>query len=113
QTRIRLLEVARDMFLADGYAATSLEKVAVEAGFSKGAVYSNFQGKEELCLAVLDEIHAEKVEDIVAAFTQQPTIEEKLRTFVEWSRQGLGDPRWTALLVEFAASARSNEWVAT
>ena len=48
QTRERLIEVAREMFLSDGYAATSLDKVAVRAGFSKGAVYSNFAGKEQL-----------------------------------------------------------------
>jgi AcrR family transcriptional regulator len=40
------------LFLRDGYAATSLEKVADEAGYSKGAVYSNFWNKDELCLAV-------------------------------------------------------------
>ena len=47
QTRERLIAVAREMFLTDGYAATSLDKVALQAGFSKGAVYSNFAGKEK------------------------------------------------------------------
>ena len=45
QTRVKLIDVARSMFLEDGYGATSLDRVALEAGFSKGAVYSNFQGK--------------------------------------------------------------------
>ena len=40
-------------FLAHGYNGTSLERVADAAGSSKGAVYGNFAGKEELCLAVL------------------------------------------------------------
>ena len=52
QTREKLIEVAREMFLDVGYAASSLDKVAIAAGFSKGAVYSNFSGKEELCMAV-------------------------------------------------------------
>ncbi len=53
QTRESLIAVAREMFLSDGYAATSLDKVAVRAGFSKGAVYSNFAGKDELFYALM------------------------------------------------------------
>lgn len=113
QTRERLIEVATEMFLDVGYAATSLDKVAVEAGFSKGAVYSNFAGKEELCMAVLDTIHAEKIRLVQQMFTEDTSIETRLKSFVEWSRSGLGEPRWTALEVEFAAVARHNPWVAS
>ncbi len=41
-------------FSRDGYHGASLEEIADTAGFSKGAVYSNFGGKAELFLAVLD-----------------------------------------------------------
>ncbi|OUZ07491.1 TetR family transcriptional regulator [Aeromicrobium sp. PE09-221] len=112
QTRGRLIEVAQEMFLRDGYAATSLDKVALEAGFSKGAVYSNFAGKEELCLAVLDVIHAEKVRGVREAFTREADLEAQLKAFADWAHDGLGEPRWTALEVEFGAVARHNEWVA-
>ncbi|MCD9155138.1 TetR/AcrR family transcriptional regulator [Aeromicrobium duanguangcaii] len=113
QTRERLIEVAAQMFLAVGYAGTSLDKVAVEAGFSKGAVYSNFAGKEELCMAVLDTIHAEKIRLVQAVFAEDTSLESRLKSFVEWSRTGLGEPQWTALEVEFAAVARNNPWVAS
>ncbi|GAA3541985.1 TetR family transcriptional regulator [Aeromicrobium flavum] len=113
QTRERLIEVAREMFLAVGYAGTSLDKVAVEAGFSKGAVYSNFAGKEELCMAALDVIHAEKIRLVQQVFTEETSLEARLKSFVEWSRSGLGEPQWTALEVEFAAVARHNPWVAS
>ena len=56
------------MFLRDGYAATSLEKVAEEAGFSKGAVYSNFDGKDALCLAVLDTLHRDVADAVLGSF---------------------------------------------
>jgi AcrR family transcriptional regulator len=112
QTRERLIEVATHMFLAEGYAATSLDKVAVEAGFSKGAVYSNFSGKDELCLAVLDQIHARQLEGVVEALSGAGDIDERLASFVEWARRGLGRPRATALEAEFAAIARSSEYVA-
>ena len=112
QTRERLIAVAREMFLSDGYAATSLDKVAVRAGFSKGAVYSNFAGKEELCLAVLDSIHEEQVEGVVAAFSRDADLDGRIEAFSEWARKGLGRPRWTALEVEFAAAARHSPFVA-
>jgi len=67
QTRDRLVAKAREMFLRDGYASTSLERVAEEAGFSKGAVYSNFGGKDDLCLAVLDSIQGEVAEAVLSA----------------------------------------------
>lgn len=112
QTRDRLVEVARQMFLRQGYAATSLDKLAVEAGFSKGAVYSNFAGKEELCMAVLDAIHAEKIARISEMFSSDTAIEVRIKTFAEWSQTGISDPEWAALEVEFAAVARQNAWVA-
>lgn len=113
QTRESLIAVAREMFLADGYAATSLDKVAVRAGFSKGAVYSNFSGKEELCMAVLDSIHEEQIAGVVAAFTQDTDLDGRIEAFATWARDGLGQPRWTALEVEFGAIARQSPYVAT
>lgn len=112
RTRESLVEVARGLFLAEGYAATSLDKVAVAAGFSKGAVYSNFSGKEELCLAVLDSIHDEQIEGVFAAFTRDTDLEGRIRAFEDWARRGLGNPRATALEVEFAGSARHSPFVA-
>lgn len=112
-TRDSLIEVAREMFLADGYAATSLDKVAVRAGFSKGAVYSNFTGKEELCMAVLDSIHEEQITGVVSAFTQDTDLDGRIEAFAVWAREGLGQPRWTALEVEFGAIARQSPYVAT
>jgi AcrR family transcriptional regulator len=112
KTRERLIEVAREMFLADGYAATSLDKVALRAGFSKGAVYSNFAGKEQLCMAVLDSIHEEQIAGVVTAFSQDTDLDGRIEAFAQWAREGLGQPRWTALEVEFGAIARQSPYVA-
>ncbi len=64
QTRLRLMEVASDEFLEGGYRATSLERVAETAGFSQGAVYSNFAGKEDLVLAVLDQHFVHRLDNL-------------------------------------------------
>lgn len=112
QTRLKLIEVARDMFLDDGYAATSVDKVALNAGFSKGAVYSNFAGKEELCMAVLDSIHSQQIAGVVAAFSGGRDLDARIAAFAEWAREWLGQPRWTALESEFGAVARQSPYVA-
>lgn len=54
QTRDALIAGALVAFSRDGYNRTSLDTVAGQAGFSKGAVYSNFGSKAELFLAVMD-----------------------------------------------------------
>ena len=105
-TRERLVATARTLFLRDGYAATSLDKVAEEAGYSKGAVYSNFAGKDALCLAVLDAIHEEVAEAVLGSLEGAATLEEALESFDLWAEARLGDPDWSALEAEFAAVSR-------
>ncbi|MCP2331271.1 TetR/AcrR family transcriptional regulator [Actinoalloteichus caeruleus] len=54
ETREALVIAALNAFARDGYHTASLEGIAGEAGFSKGAVYSNFNGKSDLFLAAMD-----------------------------------------------------------
>jgi AcrR family transcriptional regulator len=53
RTRELLLEAAARTFARKGYAGASVEEIAEDAGFSIGALYSNFSGKEELFLALM------------------------------------------------------------
>lgn len=106
QTRDRLVETAHRLFLADGYNATSLDKVAAEAGFSKGAVYSNFATKHELGLAVLDLLHLERALSLAAAVEDATSVDDRLDAFARWADANIGDVGWTALEVEFATSNR-------
>ncbi len=47
-TRAALIDAAQRIFLARGFAGASVEAIATEAGFTRGAFYSNFRSKEEL-----------------------------------------------------------------
>ncbi|MQY07843.1 TetR/AcrR family transcriptional regulator [Actinomadura macrotermitis] len=105
RTRELLLATARRLFLRDGYHATSLEKVAEAAGFSKGAVYSNFGTKDELCQAVIDAVRAEQVALITQAFLGEGSDEDRLAVFTGWAERTIGDPGWTLLEAEFAIHA--------
>jgi AcrR family transcriptional regulator len=55
RTRAQLIDAAATVFARRGYMAASLDEVAEEAGLTKGAVYSNFDSKEDLFEAVIDD----------------------------------------------------------
>jgi AcrR family transcriptional regulator len=55
ETRQQLLDAAARVFARRGLHGTSVEAVSEEAGFSRGALYSNFKSKEDLFLALYEE----------------------------------------------------------
>jgi AcrR family transcriptional regulator len=54
-TRAQLLDAAERVFARDGLRGASVDTIALEAGYSTGAVYSNFKGKEDLFLTLVEE----------------------------------------------------------
>lgn len=54
RTRDRLIRAAAGVFARRGLQATTLDEIAETAGLTKGAVYSNFESKADLALAVLE-----------------------------------------------------------
>ena len=60
RNRALLLAAARRVFLERGYYAATLDQIADEAGFSKGAVYSRFASKADMFLALLESRIAER-----------------------------------------------------
>lgn len=80
QTRRRLLEAATAVFARRGFAAASLDEVAEEAGLTKGAVYSNFENKEDLVFAVLDDNFERRMRDIVDRVDMDASLEEQIQS---------------------------------
>src|SRR5918996_5375263 len=72
ETREEILAAASQVFARNGFHATSLDAVAEEAGFSRGAVYYNFADKEELFLELLDRRCAERAQDLREVFADTP-----------------------------------------
>ena len=68
--------MARRLFGAEGFAAVGAERVAQEAGMTRGALYHHFTDKADLFAAVLDQVEAEialRVADSVAGFDPADT----------------------------------------
>ncbi|HWF75414.1 MAG TPA: TetR/AcrR family transcriptional regulator [Solirubrobacteraceae bacterium] len=99
-TRSELLEVAERRFYRDGYHATTLEAIAEEAGYTKGAVYSAFESKAGLFLTLIDAMIDERLEEIAAFFAEYPLGPSRVTKLagrpVEERTQ-----RWAVLAIEF------------
>lgn len=110
QTRTELIASARAVFLERGFHVATLDEIAADAGYSKGAVYSNFASKEELFLAILEGHFKQRLVMIEQASTTAPTLEQGLRRVARAvAADATSEPRWAALLLEFWAHASRQE----
>jgi AcrR family transcriptional regulator len=109
QTRGELLRSAARVFADRGYAGASVEEIAEEAGYSHGAVYSNFTGKAELFLAVFEAYVAERVRELAdtqAALPEDAPIESRARALADqWMDRLARDPDSFVLHMEFITRA--------
>ena len=70
QTREELLTAAEACFVTRGFHATSVDQVAERAGYTKGAVYSNFAAKEDLFFAVYERRVERALTEVTPALRQ-------------------------------------------
>jgi AcrR family transcriptional regulator len=73
RTRQLLLEAAASVFASKGFAGASVEEIAEAAGYSIGAVYSNFGGKEELFLELSQTYRSDLIAEAAAVVREQGT----------------------------------------
>ncbi|MEI7933125.1 MAG: TetR/AcrR family transcriptional regulator [Alphaproteobacteria bacterium] len=79
--RETILEIARDMFFTEGYAAVSMSAIAARLGGSKGTLYNYFASKEELFGAVMTQ-HFDRVGALMRGMAFEPgDTAERLRVF--------------------------------
>jgi AcrR family transcriptional regulator len=76
-TRERLLAAARSAFAESGFHGASVEEIATRAGFSTGALYSNFDGKEDLFLVLMEREIEEHSREIAQAVAERPSVSER------------------------------------
>jgi AcrR family transcriptional regulator len=76
-TRATLVEAAAEVFADKGFYGASLEEIAELAGFTRGAIYSNFGSKEELLYAVLDLFVDRQLQDFASILEAEAADFEK------------------------------------
>jgi AcrR family transcriptional regulator len=110
RTRAELLSAAEDVFLRRGFHAPSLDEIAEEAGYTRGAVYSNFGGKDNLFLAVLADHYSVRVRQFEALVLDQADAEGAHRAIGRFLAESyVREPRWPQLLVEFLTHAARDD----
>jgi AcrR family transcriptional regulator len=106
RTRSRLMDAASKVFSCKGMQQASVDEVAQEAGYTKGAFYANFKSKEELFLAILDEHFGERIEEVERAFGSDESPPEQARhAAADFARASRADPDHEALFLEFTQYA--------
>jgi AcrR family transcriptional regulator len=105
RNRALLLAAALRVFLARGYHAATLEQIADEAGFSKGAVYSRFGSKADMFLGLLTDriaVRAAQNASAVAELASSGTVAGMIE--LAWQAER-ATPGWRLLVTEFRVLA--------
>ena len=98
RTRRLLIDAGAKAFRRHGFYRASAEAIAADAGFTRGALYANFDGKEGLFLAVLDEEIVRR-RDMLNSPLDPAALAERYEQLLD------GDPDWTLALLEFTIHA--------
>lgn len=107
QTRERLIETARQLFVSGGYGGTSIRDIVNQAGYSQGAFYSNFASKEDLLLQLLQR-HMETEAAQLSHLTQNRAADasQVLAALEEWSATLNQEVDWCTLSIELQLHAK-------
>jgi len=109
QTRATLIAVGRKHFLRYGLGGAVAEKIAEDAGYSRGALYSNFDGKEELFVAVIREEQASRLDFFRSLLKDEPSPKKRVEKFRDALADLVTDHDWIVLRAEFEVGALRSE----
>jgi AcrR family transcriptional regulator len=109
QTRAALIAVGRKHFLRYGLGGAVAEKIAEDAGYSRGALYSNFGGKEELFVAVIQEEQAHRLDFFRSLLKEEPSGKKRLKKMRDAIAELMTDHDWIVLRAEFEVGALRSE----
>lgn len=107
RTHERLLEAGRSVFTRRGFLAATVEEVVAEAGYTRGALYKHFGGKEGLWLAITDtqvEAHLLHLDNCLGGASDRDELIAALIPVGPAFNED--EPRWSVASYEFVA------WVA-
>jgi AcrR family transcriptional regulator len=109
KTRSALLKSAAKLICRKGITEASIDDVAADAGYTKGAFYANFKSKEEMFLVMLDKAYAEELERLETHLAGEGDPGDEVRQsaadFLSFARS---NPDWPRLYFEFVVYAARN-----
>jgi AcrR family transcriptional regulator len=106
RTRDLLVQAAAGAFRRHGFHRATAEQIAAEAGFTRGALYANFDGKEGLFLAVLDD-EIKNRQGVLGPPADPVSLAKRYQKLLD------SDPGWTLALLEFTIHAARHPQLAS
>jgi AcrR family transcriptional regulator len=109
-TRAALLRSASRLICRRGMHGASIDAIAADAGYTKGAFYANFASKQDLFLTMLEDKFATALADLEASMPGAGVPESEAHQAAErFLAYANSDPEWPRLYQEFAALAARDE----
>lgn len=99
EVRAQVLTAAAGVFAQRGFAGATIDEVAAAAGFTKGAVYSNFESKDELFLALMDAQVSARLQRVLAEVPSGKRAAAEIGDRL--AAVSLEEPEWQLLFLEF------------
>src|SRR5882757_1593536 len=100
-TRTKLLAAAERIFARDGFEGARLEDIAAGAGYTRGAFYANFGGKEEIFFALLEQWVRQRIDSVTAVLRRQKSPQQKLAALRKHYAEIAKDRRLVLISLEF------------
>jgi AcrR family transcriptional regulator len=103
ETRRELIASAMKVFVERGFHGASLEEIARAAGYTTGAIYFHFGGKDELFLAAFESYALTRVDEIGDVYERASgPLPQVARAFADhWMARHAADPRFMVVALEF------------
>ena len=105
-TREKLLLSASEVVARDGYSGATIERIAEEAGYSKGAFYSNFTSKEDIFLQLLERHAGGDVVELTELLGGYDDPNDVIDGLSDWANKRAKDKRWGTLAIDLLRIAR-------
>ncbi|MBB5957292.1 AcrR family transcriptional regulator [Saccharothrix tamanrassetensis] len=113
RTHEHLLDAGRQVFLRRGFLAATVEEIAADAGYTRGAVYKHFGGKEGLWLAIIEadaDTHLRQLRNALAEANDRDAL---IAALIPAGPTDEAAAKWSAAAAEvLAATARQPDTAA-
>ncbi|WP_433663275.1 TetR/AcrR family transcriptional regulator [Nocardia sp. CA-128927] len=107
RTRELVLEAAEEVFLANGFLATTVAQIAANAARTTGSIYSHFPSKEALCQALLERHYGRLFAEASELLARSgDDLEAKIEMLTQQWRILTANDAYTTLVVEYAVAVR-------
>lgn len=105
QTRELILQTAEELFIANGFHATTVAQIAAKAVRTQGSIYGNFASKDALCLEVIRRRYLQSFTDLGMSLAAANSLDDKLDLLTDWWEALTSQHDLTFLVAEYMIAA--------